>query len=169
MAENTSGPIWGDARVMESGMSPGEKALRDKFINEYLVDFDEYRAALRVGFLPSVAATYCKQFMNEGYVQREIARLQREQQLDPKEQQERDRELTLSTLRQAMQNGPYASRVQAAAKFSAILGLDAPIKTQNENIHKGGVMMVPAIANVEDWEKAAQSSQEKLVEETQKL
>lgn len=169
MAENRSGPYWDDPRVMEPGLSPGEKALRDKFVIEYLVDFDEYRAALRVGFLPSVAATYCKQFIDEGYVQREIARLQREQQADPKAQQGHDRELILSTLRQAMQNGPYASRVQAAAKFAAILGLDAPIKTQNENIHRGGVMMVPAIANVEDWEKAAQASQEKLVEETQKL
>lgn len=169
MAENTSGPIWGDARVMESGMSPGEKALRDKFVNEYLVDFDEYRAALRVGLLPSVAATYSKQLMNDGYVQREIARLQREQQSDPKSQQERDRELTLNTLRQAMQNGPYASRVAAARQMSAIHGFDAPIKTQNETTHRGGVMMVPEIANVEEWQKAAQTSQEKLVEETQKL
>lgn len=169
MVENTSGPQWDDPRVMESGLSPAEKALRDKFVAEYLVDFDEYRAALRVGFLPSVAATYCKQFMSEGYVQREVARLQREQQSDPKSQLERDRELTLNTLRQAMQNGPYASRVAAASKMTAILGLDAPIKTENTNIHRGGVMMVPEIANVEAWQKAAQASQEKLVEETQKL
>lgn len=169
MVENTSGPHWDDPRVMESGLSPAEKALRDKFVAQYLVDFDDYKAALRVGFLPSVAATYCKQLMNDGYVQREIARLQREQQSDPKAQQERDRELTLNTLRQAMQNGPYASRVAAAARMAAIHGFDAPIKTQNENIHRGGVMMVPAIADVDEWQKQAQASQERLVEETQKL
>lgn len=169
MAVNTSGPYWDDPRVMEPDISPGEKALRDKFVAEYIVDYDEYRAALRIGFLPSVAATYCKQFMNEGYVQREIARIKREQQIDPKAQQEHDRELTLNTLREAMQRGPYASRVQAARAVAAMHGFDAPIRTQNENIHRGGVMMVPTIASVEEWEKAAQASQEKLVEETQKL
>lgn len=169
MATRDAGPFWTDPAVMEPGLSESNKALRDLFVKEFLVDHDEYKACLRIGFLPSVAANYSQQFINEGYVQREIARLEREPVLDDKLQTEHDRQLTLTTLREAMQRGPYSSRVQAASKFAAILGLDAPIKTQNEHLHKGGVMMVPAISDVEAWEKAAQESQERLLEETQKL
>lgn len=169
MVEKNSGPTWYDPHVMEQGLPETEKALRDHFVEQYLIDFDEYRAAIRVGFLPNVAATYCKQFMSEGYVLREIARRQREAKEDPKAQRDSDYELMLSALRQAAQNGPYASRVAAVKQLSAMYGFDAPLKTQNENVHRGGVMMVPVIADVEAWQKEAQASQERLVEETQKL
>lgn len=160
---------WFKPDVMEGLMSKDDILIRDKFVTEYIVDYDGFNACLRMGFLHSVASTYAEQFLKEGYVQRGIAAAQRQQVRDPSDQLKADRELTLNTLREAMQRGPYASRVAAAAKFSAILGLDAPIKTQNEHMHRGGVMRVPEIANVEDWEAEAVSSQEKLVEETQNL
>lgn len=168
MAENTSGHYW-DERVMEPDLTPAEKALRDQFVEQYLVDFDPFKAALRIGFLHSVAMTYAQQLMQEGYVLREIARRERIDPEDDKAQAARDRQLTLNTLRQAAQNGPYASRVAAAAKLASILGMDAPIKTQQEVTHRGGVMMVPAIANVDEWEREAQKSQEKLAEESRQI
>ena len=74
--------------------------------------------------------------------------------------------MVLAVLREATKLGPYASRVSAAAKMAAILGLDAPSKADINVRHRGGVMAVPGIASLSDWEDEAESSQHKLVSDT---
>lgn len=123
MAENTSG-LYLDPRLMEPELSEQEKALRDLFVQEYIKDFDPFQACLRVGFQAAFAVEYAKRFMSEAYVQRKIADLQRATPENEDAQAKQDKALVLSVLRQAAQNGPYASRVQAAAKLATILGLD---------------------------------------------
>ena len=123
MAENTSG-LYLDPRLMEPELSEQEKALRDLFVQEYIKDFDPFQACLRVGFQAAFAVEYAKRFMSEAYVQRKIADLQRSTPENEDAQAKQDKALVLSVLRQAAQNGPYASRVQAAAKLATILGLD---------------------------------------------
>lgn len=109
---------------MEPELSEQEKALRDLFVQEYIKDFDPFQACLRVGFQAAFAVEYAKRFMSEAYVQRKIADLQRATPENEDAQAKQDKALVLSVLRQAAQNGPYASRVQAAAKLATILGLD---------------------------------------------
>jgi len=111
---------------MEAELSEQEKALRDLFVQEYIKDFDPFQACLRVGFQAAFAVEYAKRFMSEAYVQRKIADLQRATPENEDAQARQDKALVLSVLRQAAQNGPYASRVQAAAKLATILGLDRP-------------------------------------------
>ena len=123
MAENTSG-LYLDPRLMEPELSEQEKALRDLFVQEYIKDFDPFQACLRVGFQAAFAVEYAKRFMSEAYVQRKIADLQRATPENEDAQAKQDKALVLSVLRQAAQNGPYASRVQAASKLATILGLD---------------------------------------------
>ncbi|ARB11146.1 terminase small subunit [Pseudomonas phage JG054] len=125
MAENTSG-LYLDPRLMEPELSEQEKALRDLFVQEYVKDFDPFQACLRVGFQAAFAVEYAKRFMSEPYVLRRIAELQRSTPENEDAQSREDKALVLSVLRQAAQNGPYASRVQAAAKLASILGLDRP-------------------------------------------
>ncbi|MFA7523101.1 MAG: hypothetical protein WCY71_09285 [Halothiobacillaceae bacterium] len=125
MAENTSG-LYLDPRLMEPELSEQEKALRDLFVQEYIKDFDPFQACLRVGFQAAFAVEYAKRFMSEPYVLRLIAELQRSTPENEDAQSREDKALVLSVLRQAAQNGPYASRVQAAAKLASILGLDRP-------------------------------------------
>lgn len=125
MAENTSG-LYSDPRLMEPELSEQEKALRDLFVQEYIKDFDPFQACLRVGFQAAFAVEYAKRFMSEPYVLRLIAELQRSTPENEDAQSREDKALVLSVLRQAAQNGPYASRVQAAAKLASILGLDRP-------------------------------------------
>lgn len=115
-----------DSRLFEPEPSGHEKELRDLFVQEYLKDFDPFQACLRVGFQSAFAIEYQKRFMNEPYVQRRIVELQRVAPADEAAQLKEDRALILSVLRQAAQNGPYASRVQAAAKLATIHGLDRP-------------------------------------------
>jgi hypothetical protein len=167
MAENTSGSLW-DQLVMQSELSPREKALRDEFIKQYLVDLDGWAAAIRVGFLRSVAAQYATMLLEEPYVRREITRLQMEEQADPTTKDAFDRRMVRASLmREAHAKGPgssHAARVQALAKLCNILEMDGAVKVKSEVTHKGGVMVVPGIASVEDWEKAATASQEQLVQ-----
>lgn len=165
MNEAHSGLFW-DNRVMEPELSSAEKTLRDQFVKEYLFDFDAYQACMRVGFANQFASDYARRLMGEPYVQRRIAELSKVSPSDEKEQAEQDKLLTLRVLREAAQRGPYASRVAAAAKLAAILGLDAPVKSSQEVLHRGGVMMVPSIANLDDWEQAAEATQSKLVQES---
>jgi hypothetical protein len=139
MAENISG-LYLDPRLMEAELSEQEKALRDLFVQEYIKDFDPFQACLRVGFQAAFAIEYAKRFMSEAYVQRKITDLQRITPENEAEQARQDKALVLSVLRQAAQNGPYASRVQAAAKLATILGLDRP-----GNGDEGGQVIINAL------------------------
>lgn len=56
------------------------------------------------------------------------------------------------------------SKMDAAKTLIRMKGWDAPVKVDVN--HSGGVMMVPMAGSIEDWEKAASASQEKLMAET---
>lgn len=163
MVENTS-DFYMDPRIMDPELSPNEKALRDKFVTEYIKDMNSVLACIRIGFMRTFAEEYAKKFMSESYVQSEIYRRRYEEEtVSTKAQAEKDKLLVLSVLREAMLHGPYASRVAAAGRMAQMQGYDAAAKT--EVLHRGGVMMVPGMANLDEWEKAATTSQDKLVQE----
>lgn len=160
MDANTSGLFW-DAREMSPALSEKEKALRDLFVKEYLKDGNARGACLRIGFLHSFADEYAKRFMQEGYVRAEIARLQFDVSWDDAEDD--DVKLAMRTLRDVMHHGKPNERVAAASRMLSVRGKDAPIKTKQEVTHRGGVMMVPAIASLAEWEQQATRSQEELI------
>lgn len=168
MAEQNSGLFWREhyAEAVEPELTPVEQQLRDLFVKEYLHDRDPILAAIRCGFNKCYAEQYGTQFLGESYVQRKLAALEQAEEEDEAERIAADKRAVLSVLRQASLVGPYASRVAAAAKLAAILGMDAPAKSEQTITHRGGVMAVPAIANLDEWEKAAQVSQDKLVSDT---
>jgi hypothetical protein len=167
MAENDSGRYW-DPLVMQQALSPQEKALRDKFVTEYLVDYDAWAACIRVGFLKSVAIEYAGHFMQEPYVQQQIALRQQGEPGNTKEQEAIERRLVKQWLiQEARYKGPGAShsgRVQALGHLKNMLDLDGTKKVKKDVTHRGGVMLVPAISSVDEWEKAAAVEQDKLIE-----
>lgn len=55
------------------------------------------------------------------------------------------------------------SKLEAAKMLIRMKGLDAPIKV--EHTHRVGVMVVPMAASVEEWEKMAAGSQQKLMQD----
>lgn len=117
-------------------ISESEKVLRDLFVDEYLKDFDPVQACVRVGFQFSFAIEFSVKFMREPYVLRRIAELTRETPDNEERQAKEDRSLVLNVLRQAAQNGPFASRVQAASKLATILGMD-----KQENVDAGDALI----------------------------
>lgn len=150
--------------AMDAELTDREKALRNMFVDQYLIDYDEIAAAQRCGFQVGFAKDYALKFMSEAYVRQRIE-IVKHTKVDEKKMEQFDKETVRSILRKEMHN-PHttgAARVQAAAKMAAILGMDKPVENKTTHIHKGGVLMVPAIANVNDWESMAKASQEKLV------
>lgn len=164
MSEEIAGFWTDEARAVE--LSKSEKELRDKFVDEYLVDFDQNAAALRIGFSVSFASTYAERFMQEPYTRKRISDKQLEMAEDDKTEAERDRRIIRAALmREAHHRGQgssHAARVSALAKLASIRDMDAPLKVKSEHTLRGGVMMVPAIANIEEWEAAARASQGQL-------
>lgn len=168
MAENGTGSMW-DRLAMQQEPTPQEKELKDKFVTEYLVDYDAWAAAIRVGFLRNIAGTYAQTMLEDTYVRREIARRQQLQIENPKEANKARRRLIEAALmREAHYKGPnstHAGRVMALANLAKIHDMNAATKIKSEVVHKGGVMRVPAIASVADWEKEAAKTQDKLIKE----
>lgn len=169
MANEAQTPNFWDAMVMQPVLTQAERVMRDKFVDEYLMDFNALAAAIRIGFLRSVANEYATQLMDDPYVQQQIAKKQAELEANPKDAVRRRKRLTeMALYREAHYHGPgssHAARVSALAKLASIYDMDAPTKIEQKVTHRGGIMVIPAIANLDDWEKAAQASQTKLVED----
>ena len=64
-----------DPQRLEQGLTDRQKACRDAFVNEYIKDYDPFKACIRMGFLASFAIDQCKAFMSDGYVLRKIAQI----------------------------------------------------------------------------------------------
>ena len=151
----------------QNPLSEKEKILRNEFVRNYLIDFDPVLACMRVGFAKAFAENYAIRFMAEPYVQQRITDLTLQAPDDTDAQEEADKQLTLTVLREAAQRGPYSSRVAAAAKLATILGMDKPIQNNLEITNKGGVMVVPGIVNIDNWEAEAIKAQEDLINAAQ--
>lgn len=161
MASEVDNWTWA---AMAPELDPQEKALRDRFVEEFLVDGNAYLAALRVGFQAGFAKDYSAKFFNEPYVQQRLEHL-KQNPGEAKQVEKYDKNLVMATLRTVATNQfeKGAARVAAAAKLAAIYGMDKPVEKKTTITHKGGVLMVPAIANLDDWEAIAKQSQEKLL------
>jgi hypothetical protein len=162
--ESQGSDAWAWA-AMEPEPTARDKALYDLFAEEFLVDGDPIMAAYRCGFMDGFAKEWGERLFRKAYVQKRIKQLR---DIIPDEKTEATylKRVVINTLRETATN-KYAkdsARVQAAAQLKQILGMDAPVKSTQEITHKGGVIMVPAIANIDDWEAAAQASQGALAE-----
>lgn len=111
---------------LTQSLSEKEIVLRENFIREFMVDFEPYNACLRMGFMPVFANDWSKRLLQDPYVQRGIAKLMRQAQPDPKEQEAQDLALVKNTLRENMQRGPFASRTAAARLFAEMHGWAKP-------------------------------------------
>lgn len=156
-----------DQQSQEEQLNPLQQALYDKFVDEFLYDNSIYLAAMRCGFNRSYARQYGEEIFHTAYVQNEIKR-KREAHFEKDEKKRIEEEkIRVKSLLLRMAETPHpAAQVAAAGKLAAILGMNAPIRTEQTMRHTGGVMRIPAIADIEAWEQAAEQSQMKLQNET---
>lgn len=155
---------------LSTSLSPRQKSLRDKFVEEYLIDRDSFKATVRVGYSANEAKLYHNRFMQEAYVLQQI-RLRESSPLNDSPEDAKNR-VMLGLLREANYHGTGCSqsaRVAALSKIASILGMDAPTKNQNQFIGAdgqpidGGFFVVPGILTAEEWEKQAAEQQAALV------
>lgn len=145
-----------------------EKALRDFFINEYLVDYDATAAAIRVGYGRAIAKEFGARFMQEPYVLRQISK--REGSVDPNNPEDDDaarRKIIAGLVRESNYRGPgssQAARVAALSRLSQIYGMDMSKKPEDDpNEALEGSFVVPGVMTPEQWAKEAAKQQEDLV------
>lgn len=171
-----------DFMTSEVSYTKDELEQRDKFVTEYIKDYNSYGAAIRIGFMDDLALEVAKTFLNEPYVQRALSQAenQRSSMLqtvqDDKENlnvlphgfvphdEVMDKQRILSGLfREAFYKGPgaaHSSRVSALTTLAKIYKLD-----KEENVEESvttNVMVVPPVGSLNDWEAAAVEQQASL-------
>jgi Terminase small subunit. len=151
----------------------GEKALRDMFVAQYLVDYDAVRAAQRCGFAFQFAVEYARKFLDEPYVQIRIAEIRGRAVGNTEQTQEYNKQRTVERLMyEAHYNGPgstAAARVAALKALSDIFAMTSSAQKTAASLNgsngagcAGGVMVVPAIADIDAWEAEAVKRQKAL-------
>ena len=110
------------------------------------------------------------QLFNDPYVQRILIDYQENLDLEDEEVRKSFKSKVFSRLiKEAHETGyesSHSARVSALSKAAAILGLEQPTEV-NLNNNGCGAMVIPAIANVDDWEALAQQAQVELQRKTQ--
>lgn len=169
-------PGWSNDIVYALTLSEPEIALRKKFVEEYLFDRNANNACLRCGMSPVLSREYAIRFMQDPYVQHLLAlRTYKRQDAEDEGAAEREKQRTQQQIIEALKaeafyKGPgssQAARVAALSKLAAMFGLDKGALTGEDNdLPKGGVMVVPMMMSAEQWEQTAKAAQAQLVQET---
>lgn len=140
------------------------KLLRRKFAGEYIKDFNATAAVLRMGYKYTrrVAQTKGSQWMDDAYTHVCIAELTAK--MDEKAIVSRQ-EVMLGLKKEAhAANSLFASsssRISALRSLAKILGMEIT-KVEGSMTLAGGVMAVPMVGSLEDWEKASKLAQAEL-------
>lgn len=157
--------------VDDAPSDPRQKALHDLFISEYLIDFNATDAAQRCGFAREFAIEYGQRLMASSYVMRRIKELQLMKVDEAVDSEFNKTRIKSALIREAHYHGPGSSqsaRVAALTQLAKLYGMEAPKKSESTVTHRGGVMAVPCIAKLDEWEAVAEKSQKELISDARK-
>ena len=117
---------------MADTLTKQEKALRQRFVAEYLADYDAIGAAIRLGYQEAFAQQYAKQFLTEPYTLKLIKEKEAEFGILTEEDQHR-KKIVAGLYREAHSRfNSGSARVAALTQLAKIIGIEAPVKTQQE-------------------------------------
>lgn len=146
------------------------RLIRDRFVEEYMVDYNAQAAAARIGYNASISKEYGARFMQEPYVLQQI-KLKSTTPTDESPDVMKQR-IIQGLLREANYFGAgstASARVAALGRLATIQGLDAPSRSRTEltgadgqPLNAGGVFVVPGLMTTEEWEQAAKAQQAQL-------
>ena len=126
---------------LAGNLSKTERALRDRFVDEYVKDYDAFNAALRIGYAEAFAIQYSQQFLREPYTQKRISEVQ-EQLGETGEEAQHKKRIIAGLYREANNRGmgsSHGGRVAAYNTLIKMLGLEAPQKSIVEVTEKPAV------------------------------
>ena len=117
---------------MADTLTKQEKALRQRFVAEYLADYDAIDAAIRLGYQEAFAQQYAKQFLTEPYTLKLIKEKEAEFGILTEDDQHR-KKIVAGLYREAHSRfNSGSARVAALTQLAKIIGIEAPVKTQQE-------------------------------------
>jgi len=122
-----------EATQYAPSLTEHERDLRDRFVSSYLEDFNEVRAAIRIGYAESYAREFGPRFMREPYVLNKLAEEQKRLGITDDKDRERIQIIAMlkrEAMRDNAQGGTGSSRVSALVQLSKILGIEAPAKVE---------------------------------------
>ena len=167
-------PIESSQSSFAPTLTASEMELRDRFVTEYLTDYDQYKAAIRIGYAPAYAKQFGAQFMLEPYVLGKIREAEGGK-TDDFDVDVQKKMIVTALWREAKNMGAgssQAARVAALSKLSAFYGMDAPKVSKQELTGPdgmplgNGVFVVPGMVTAEEWAKQAEAQQAELVKPT---
>lgn len=157
---------------VQASLSHSEMLLRDKFVKEYLRDYDALAASIRIGYSLAFAKEFSARFMSETYVLNKIKQLEvASEECDMDDEVAQKRKVYASLWREANYVGlgsSQSARVAALAKLSSFLGMDAPTRSQQELTGKdgaplgAGVLVIPGVMTADQWAEQAEAQQAEL-------
>lgn len=134
----------------------------DKFLFEYIYDYEPELAAIRCGIKKPYAKNIALGFLDTQYFQLKLKEYNTEKNalLDDTELLRRDlvRNL-LDILRYNGAEVAQSARIAASKEITALMGLANKQESNTEDEFKSGVMVVPASLPVGDWSNQAIASQ----------
>lgn len=142
-----------------------EKALRNLFVSEYLKDYDKIAAAQRCGFELALAQEWANKLWAEPYVQIRISALRTSADVNQVELADYNRRRIREGLtKEAFYYGPGSSHSARVSALKALAELEGYGKSDGKQPGStGGVMQVPGVADVTNWEQIASDSQDSLM------
>ena len=115
---------------LADSLTKQERALRQRFVEEYLTDYDAVGAAIRLGYQEAFAQQYAKQFLTEPYTLKLIKEKEAEFGLLTEEDQHR-KKIVAGLYREAHSRfNSGSARVAALRQLAKIIGIEAPVKTE---------------------------------------
>lgn len=115
---------------MADTLTKQERSLRQRFVEEYLADYDAVGAAIRLGYQEAFAQQYAKQFLTEPYTLKLIKEKEAEFGILTEEDQHR-KKIVAGLYREAHSRfNSGSARVAALTQLAKIIGIEAPVKTE---------------------------------------
>lgn len=163
------------ASMTEGNLTCKQRARADEFVLQYLIDFNATHAFIRTkAELEPYDEVDLNYAMNAGYQMTRwpyVAQKIHQAMQDAEEANIVSRnEIMFGLKREAHYHGvgaSHAARVGSWGKLATILGMDQK-KVERGLALRGGVMIVPDISSVEDWERRSTEAQAQLKADVRK-
>jgi hypothetical protein len=120
-----------DANEYTKSLTELDIKMRERFIAQYIIDFDPLQAALRMGYGSQAASAVGAQFMEDAYV---LNRIEYEKdRLGISTEEELHRRRVVAGLYRIANDkkASHSAQVSAFSQLAKIIGLEAPVKVDN--------------------------------------
>lgn len=133
-----------------------------EFIEHYLACFNATEAARRMGYAGTSASTQGHELLHLPFTKGELKKRYDQHAEDNKEIRQQVILMLMRESNDFSDSASHRARVAAIAQLSKILGMEQ-INLKADVSHRGGVMLVPMVNSLDEWQKAAQVSQAALM------